>query len=116
MPTSHLQEAFTLLEDPHNDVVIGPSRDGGYYLLGAKMLHPGLFTDICWSTAIVFQQTLDKAREANLSIAQVPPWYDVDSAEELQQLIDELAWPGNESQAPRTKRCLMRLGLIPEHL
>lgn len=116
MPKSHLQDAFALLEEPSVDVVLGSSRDGGYYLLGSRALHSELFENITWSTSIVFEETLRQARRAGLRVAQVPLWYDVDSAEELQQLAEELALLGNEVRAPRTKMCLTRLGLIAERI
>jgi uncharacterized protein len=116
MPTSHLRGAFSLLAEPQNDVVLGPSRDGGYYLLGTRALHPELFENITWSTSVVFEETQRQARRTGLRVAQVPPWYDVDSEEELQQLVEELTQPGNAVRAPRTRECLMRLGLISQRL
>lgn len=112
MPVTHLHNAFALLAAPSTDVVLGPSTDGGYYLIGARALHPALFADITWSTSVVLAQTLHQARRAGLRVAQVSSWYDVDSADELQQLAEELTQPGNAVRAPQTRACLMRLGLI----
>lgn len=113
LPFSHLQEAFSLLTDPCNDVVLGPSEDGGYYLIGARALHTCLFANIAWSTPTVLQETLVQARRAGLRVAQVPAWYDVDSQEELNQLAEELTPSPNSERAPITRAFLARLGLIP---
>jgi rSAM/selenodomain-associated transferase 1 len=112
LPLAHLDNAFTLLADPQNDVVIGPSADGGYYLLGARRLHPMLFENITWSTVTVFAETLAQAQLAGLQVAQVPVWYDVDEKDDLQKLIAELTPRGNMARAPRTRAVLERLGLL----
>ncbi len=113
LPLAHLRTAFTLLEDAGNDVVIGPSDDGGYYLLGARALHPMLFKDIAWSTPAVFTETLAQALRVGLQVIQIPAWYDVDTEEDLQKLVNEFAFSHQEKHAPRTKELLGRLGLIP---
>jgi rSAM/selenodomain-associated transferase 1 len=112
LPLTHLRDAFALLADPMNDVVIGSSRDGGYYLLGARQLHPTLFENVTWSTSTVLAETLARARHAGLTVAQVPAWYDVDAEAELQQLIIELTPPAHAVRAPRTRALLVRLGYI----
>jgi len=114
LPLSHLREAFALLADLRNDVVLGPSEDGGYYLIGARALHPCLFEDIAWSTPTVLRETLAQARRQGLNVVQIPPWYDVDSEEDLRKLADELARSNKENPAPRTTICLTHLGLIAE--
>lgn len=112
LPLAHLRDAFALLADPRNDVVIGPSKDGGYYLLGARQLHPALFENIPWSTSSVFAETLEQARHSGLTVAQVPAWYDVDAEAELQQLAVELIPPEHAARAPRTRALLARLGFL----
>lgn len=71
-------EAFRKLDD--HDLVIGPAADGGYYLLGSKRLHTGLFENIRWSTSDVFRQTLEKA--GSLATAHLPTLADIDSFED----------------------------------
>ena len=74
----------------HNDVVIGPSPDGGYYLLGFqvdKML-PAVFHDIAWSTESVYCDTMKKIKEARLRYHVLPPWYDVDTIQDLHRLLE----------------------------
>jgi hypothetical protein len=75
--------------------VLGPSDDGGYYLIGVNALHPRLFEDIAWSTAIVAEQTLQRAREIDLPVYSLPTWFDVDDRQTLTRLYRELL--GSES-------------------
>ncbi|WP_209330080.1 TIGR04282 family arsenosugar biosynthesis glycosyltransferase [Lunatimonas salinarum] len=76
-----LQQAFEVLT--HNDLVIGPAKDGGYYLLGMTHPHPQLFTEIPWSTSTVCRETIAIAKAAGLSIGLLPELSDVDTAEDL---------------------------------
>jgi hypothetical protein len=90
LPVSYLVAAATALAAPGDRIVLGPSTDGGYYLIGMKRRHPGLFEDIAWSTDQVFSQTLERAEALGLSVVQLPTWYDVDNAETLQLLVREV--------------------------
>ena len=90
LPIGHLVAAATVLDATDDRIVLGPSTDGGYYLIGMKRPHPGLFEDIAWSTDRVFSQTIARAEALGLSIVQLPTWYDVDSAETLQLLVSEV--------------------------
>lgn len=75
--------AFTNL---HNfDVVLGPSRDGGYYLLGLKQAQGALFENIAWSTEAVLQQTLKICKDRHFSVCQLKVKSDVDSIEDLRK-------------------------------
>ncbi|HKK46628.1 MAG TPA: TIGR04282 family arsenosugar biosynthesis glycosyltransferase [Balneolaceae bacterium] len=78
-----IEVAFDLLDD--NDVVIGPSKDGGYYLLGMSQLYSGLFENISWSTAAVFEQTSKIADQLGLSRALLPVLNDIDTEEDLRK-------------------------------
>ena len=88
LPSSHLRQAVAELDDA--DVVLGPSEDGGYYLVGLKEPQPGLFQDIEWSTERVTSQTLVRAEALGLSVVTLPPWHDVDTAPDLNRLRVEL--------------------------
>lgn len=112
LPRAHLQEAFSLLADAQHDVVLGPSTDGGYYLIGARACHPELFENITWSTSAVLAETRAQARRAGLRVVQVPAWYDVDSEEDMIQLVKELASSTSSERAPMTREFLVRRGLI----
>jgi len=112
LPLSYLQEAFSHLEDSHCDAVFGPSHDGGYYLVGMRVLHPALFENIPWSTPSVMAETSAQARKHNLNVALIPSWHDVDDKDDLSYLVTELSHPNSETHAPRTKAFLVRLGLL----
>lgn len=76
-----LRQAFAELTQ--RDLVIGPARDGGYYLLGMRKPAPELFIGIPWSTSSVFRDTMDCAKKLGLSCAVLPVLSDVDTAEDL---------------------------------
>ena len=98
LPLPYLEEAFRQLQ--HYDVSLGMGHDGGYYLIGMKQLHPELFENIAWSSDQVISQTLDTCRRLQLKVHQLPQWYDVDVADDLQQLRSDLA--KNPTAALRT--------------
>jgi rSAM/selenodomain-associated transferase 1 len=84
-PALLAQAAGTLLARPGTGV-LGPSDDGGYYLLGLTREAPGLFRDIAWSTAEVAAQTRERAAASCIPLAELPVWYDVDDAASLSRL------------------------------
>ncbi len=83
-----INQAFAELEN--NDLVIGPSADGGYYLLGMAAYHPDLFDDKEWSSSSVLEQTLYDANEKELSVAKLPELNDVDTLEDLQAVAKDI--------------------------
>jgi len=85
-----LSAAPIVAAEQAQDLAIGPTRDGGYYLIGMRQPHPELFVDIEWSTPRVFSETLFRARELRLQVDLVQEWYDVDEAADLDVLINEL--------------------------
>lgn len=85
--------AANLLLQPHDRVVLGPSDDGGYYLIGMKKLHSRLYEEIEWSTHRVFAQTLERAAEIGLEVRLLPANYDVDDRAALHRLCDDLFNP-----------------------
>jgi rSAM/selenodomain-associated transferase 1 len=102
LPTSVLESAFDVLEAC--DLVIGPTHDGGYYLVGARASHPGLFTSDGMGTGTALEALLTRARALGLSVNLTDPFYDIDVAADLSQLADELQrLPG---KAPRTAKWL----------
>jgi rSAM/selenodomain-associated transferase 1 len=90
LPPGLLAEMARALDQPGDRAVLGPSSDGGYYVLGLKAPHQRLFEDIDWSTSRVAEQTLARAQEINLPVHVLPIWYDVDDAESLCALCGEL--------------------------
>ena len=83
LPLAYLVEAYRLLEMRHADVVFGPSRDGGYYLLGLHQVSAPLFTNITWSSSHVLEQSQAAAQKAGLSTALLPEWQDIDTINDL---------------------------------
>ncbi len=104
LPADYVRRAFAALDDPHVDIVLGPCDDGGYYLIGLKQPCASLF-DVQMSTPHVLADTLTRAREAGLTAALLPVWYDVDTAQEVDRLRAEMAAHPNGS-APRTRAWL----------
>ena len=90
VPVAAFQAAVAELAREGDRVVIGPSDDGGYYLIGLKQAHAAVFERITWSTASVMAETVERAREAGLEVVLLPVWYDVDDAATLAILEDEL--------------------------
>jgi uncharacterized protein len=88
LPAEFIVQAEDLLD--HHDLVFGPGEDGGYYLVGMKRLHAGVFDDVTWSTARVLTQTLQRSHALGLSVALTPPWYDIDTVVELKRLNSDL--------------------------
>jgi len=93
LPTALLVETADALAQSGERAVLGPSADGGYYLLGLKTAHHRLFEEIAWSTERVAEQTLERAREIKLDIHTLPVWYDVDDVEGLRRLHGEVHRP-----------------------
>lgn len=74
-----------------DNVVLGPALDGGYTLIGLARPHARIFAEIPWSTSVVYERTVERARELRLPIVNVPQWYDVDDEASLRLLESELA-------------------------
>jgi hypothetical protein len=88
LPAAYLVQAFVLLDE--HDLVLGPCDDGGYYLIGLKKPQSRLLREVTMSTPYVVRDTLAVADELGLRTALLPPWYDVDTAVELDRLRAEL--------------------------
>ncbi len=84
LDSSILNDAFERLNQ--TDVVLGPSKDGGYYLIGMKKLHHELFMEIPWGTDCVFNLTVNKAHEMKLSITALEEERDIDTYEDVLSL------------------------------
>lgn len=86
LPTAYLEEACAVLRSGAADVALGPSEDGGYYLIGLAAPAPELFVGVPWSTAAVYAETLARARAGRRRIAILPRWFDVDRPADLARL------------------------------
>ena len=104
-------DAFTRLTGA--DVVLGPTTDGGYYLIGVRreILDQALFTGIPWSTEAVLETTLQRCEELGLRVELLPEGRDVDVPEDLDGLAERLASGGAHCQ--RTIATLRDLGRLP---
>jgi rSAM/selenodomain-associated transferase 1 len=98
LPASILDDAFRALVD--HDVVLGPTHDGGYYLVGATAPHPGLFASDAMGTTNALESVLAHANAMNLSVQFTVRFYDIDEAADLHRLADELQH--HPDRAPKT--------------
>jgi rSAM/selenodomain-associated transferase 1 len=98
LPRSVLEDAFETLAA--HDVVVGPTHDGGYYLVGAKASHPTLFAGDGMGTSSVLERLLARARALELTVGFAAPFYDIDVADDLTRLAEELRLA--PARAPRT--------------
>jgi uncharacterized protein len=100
--TKHVEEAFKLMGD--NDVVLGPSHDGGFYLIGGKCVNSGLLSGVNWDGADVFAGVKANAEKLGLKCAVLPELLDVDTPED----IDAVWKSGKLDEDSRTYRILKR--------
>jgi rSAM/selenodomain-associated transferase 1 len=106
LPRSVLEEAFETLAA--HQVVVGPTYDGGYYLVGAKAFHPTLFTDDGLGTSSALERLLSRARVLELGVGFTDPFYDIDVIDDLIRLAAELQLA--PVRAPRTAVWLEQWG------
>ena len=98
LPADYISQAFDRLSDA--DVVLGPTRDGGYYLIGMKQPQSHLLRQVQMSTPHVLADTLALAESTGLTVSLLPTWYDVDTITDLYQLDEEITrWSKNGSAA-----------------
>jgi glycosyltransferase A (GT-A) superfamily protein (DUF2064 family) len=83
LPTTHVSTALGWLTAGRDGVVLGPSEDGGYYLIGLTRWPAHLFEGIPWGTPLVLKRTQQVAATLGMAVELLPPWYDVDSARDL---------------------------------
>jgi len=116
LPADHIVSALGALGK--TDVVLGPARDGGYYLIGMSHLHLGLFRNMRWGTPEVLAVTRQRIKHAGLRCVETGEWWDVDRPEDVSRLWKELLRlkARHPAQLPRkTYAVLSRLapGRIP---
>jgi len=100
IPVDYLHDAFKALDE--NDAVLGPSRDGGYVLIGfnRKDFSQEIFKGVSWSTSTVCEKTLEIMDLNRISCHKLPLWYDVDTGEDFNALIQRLE--SGQATAPHT--------------
>jgi len=110
LPGENLTRALSAL-DTH-DAVIGPSADGGYYLIGftSRAFTARVFQGIRWSTDTVYQATMERFAEENRSIYELSPWPDIDTMSDLLALMERLK--ETPSHAPETAAYLKQSGMM----
>jgi len=104
LPADYISQAFDRLMTA--DVVIGPTRDGGYYLIGMKHPQPHLLRQVQMSTPHVLADTLALAQSTGLMASLLPTWYDIDTIADLRQLDDEITQLNKNGSALATRRWL----------
>jgi hypothetical protein len=108
LPVSFLREAFGALEEPAS-ICVGPTEDGGFYLLGTNAVYPQLFEEMSYSHSEVFDDTLARAGRTDAGLTVLPPWYDVDRPADLRRMLSDL--DEGTAEAPNTRRIADQLEL-----
>ena len=113
LPSAMIARCAAMLRDA--PVVLGPSLDGGYYLIGVRGSLPDIFRGVRWGGARVLEQTLARLRRERTPYALGPSWYDVDRWSDLMLLGAHLALLIERgcNPCPESARLLTRLGLLP---
>lgn len=110
VPAEVFAQAVELLSLWGDRTVLGPSDDGGYYLIGLKEPHRKLFERIDWSTERVFEQTLQRAAQIGVEVKLLPTGYDVDDRATLRRLCSELLGENSrDGVAPNTRKFLTEI-------
>ena len=106
-----LDAAFAALAT--HDAVIGPARDGGYWLLGLKHVAPELFRDVPWSSGSVAALTLERMAALGLRVARLETVADMDTPDDLAALVGDCARGTANACGPRAREALRDMGLLP---
>jgi len=107
LPAAYIAQAFEQLSDA--DVVLGPTRDGGYYLIGLNQPQPHLLRQVQMSTPQVLSDTLALAESTGLTVSLLPVWYDVDTIADLHHLNREQIGMSVNGHARATRRWLAEI-------
>jgi len=86
LPVAYIEQAL----DSTKDLILGPSTDGGYYLIGMSGKPVDVFAGVAWGSDTVLAQTLDRLKQTGNSLHLLPPWYDVDHPQDLKFLKTHL--------------------------
>jgi rSAM/selenodomain-associated transferase 1 len=90
LPPSFVSRAVASLSAGESDVALGPTDDGGYYLVGLREPFGNLFRHVEWSTPRAYRQTASNASRLGLRVLKLPRWYDVDTRADLLRLRDDI--------------------------
>ncbi|HEX9255143.1 MAG TPA: TIGR04282 family arsenosugar biosynthesis glycosyltransferase [Candidatus Angelobacter sp.] len=105
LPAAYMERARQALKTA--DAVLGPSADGGFYLMGLKDCPVGVLDGIQWSHSTTLAATVQKLEQFGMKTVLIDPWFDIDSHEDLERLRRQLA--NDPSAAPRTADLLRRM-------
>jgi rSAM/selenodomain-associated transferase 1 len=108
LPAAVLADAVAHVRRGKDDLILGPSEDGGYYLIGLSRPQPDLFAGVAWGGSGVLADTRERARRRGLRVRLLPRWWDVDTPADLARLREELRRTGSDT-APRTAAYLRTL-------
>jgi rSAM/selenodomain-associated transferase 1 len=109
LPLTILETAFELMTASAKQVVLGPSRDGGYYLVGMNRPTPEIFQNMAWSHNQVLAQTMKRLAKLGVAAELLPTWFDLDTMEDLAYL-QSLSEPATRNAVQRTLSYLEGLG------
>jgi len=110
VPLGFFDQAYALLGAPNKRVVLGPSRDGGYYLVGSNRPTPEIFQGMRWSHSEVLTETRNKLASLKVDYHLLSPWFDIDTVDDLRHL-ESLSDNALNQAMPNTLLLLQRLGL-----
>lgn len=108
LPTEYLSQAMDILAAGRADCVLGPAEDGGFYLIGLRQPPSGLFSNIPWSTSETGASMKRNIEHRGLRLHLLPPWYDVDTPDDWDRLVNEVRRDATVRQrAPATAGWVM---------
>jgi len=101
-PIDYIEQAFEYLETT-SEIVLGKTEDGGFYLIGLRVLRREIFENVAWSTPQTFEQVYQNIHKVDLHLRETPSWYDVDEPADLVKLKNEISQNSNaKRRAPHT--------------
>lgn len=106
LPSDRIDAAFDAIE--RVGCAVGPTDDGGYYAIAFDGPHPEILSGIPWSTDGVMAATRRAAAQAGIRIEEIPPWYDVDVAEDLPRALADARRQGRGATARAIERVVAR--------
>jgi uncharacterized protein len=101
LPPEHVSAALGVLTRGGEVLVLGPTDDGGYYLIGLTQSRPEFFDHIPWGTPLVLQRTREAAEALGIPVETMPLWYDVDSASDLRRVWHQSEQPNSTARHTR---------------
>lgn len=109
LPSTRISVAIRMLSNDEADMVIVPSADGGYALIGLNNAPDGLFDRIRWSSPFTLTDTLQAADRCGLAVELLPMWYDIDTIENLGTLLALQTVGGERAECPATMEAAARV-------